>query len=363
MKIAVLARGLERPGGVGRLVRGYLASLPAASPGDEFLAVTDGPLPDGLAAPNLREIRLRKASPAVFDHFLVPRAMREARPDVFLATKNTLPARLRCPSACVFLDLAYFAMRESYPALDNVYMRAMFRRSARRAARIIAISESTRRDVKRFLGDEAFDKTRVAYPGLDARFRVMTGDELRAAREAPPRLPERFVLYPGNISPRKNLARLLDAFAGVDRETGLVMTGHRSWKSGDFAARVEAARRTHDVRVIGPQSDEGLAALYNLAEACVYPSLYEGFGFPVLEAFGCGTPVAASNASSIPEIAGDAAALFDPLDVADIARALREVTADAAARERPRQAGLARAREFTWEKTAAAVMAAIREIA
>jgi glycosyltransferase involved in cell wall biosynthesis len=363
MRIAILARGVGRPGGVGRILDGLLSSLPAEAPEDEFLAFTDAPLPDRFARANLRGITLPAANAAVFDHHHVARAAADVKPDVFLATKNTVPAGLPCPAACIFLDLAYFAMPEAYPFVDRVYMRAMFRRSAAKAATIIAISEHTRDDVKRFLGDDAFLKTRVIYPGTAETFRVMNEGERVEARGSLSELPERFVLYAGNISPRKNLPRLLEAFEKVEARTALVLTGHRSWKARGFERALDAARKTRDVRVLGALDDEALAGLYNLATASVYPSMYEGFGFPVLEAFACGTPVAASSATSIPEVTGYAAALFDPFDTADIARAVQAVLSDESMRARMSEKGLARAREFTWRRAAREVLAALRETA
>jgi len=362
MKIAILARGLARPGGVSRLTKGYVRALPEAAPGDEFFILTDSPL-DTAPRPNVTEVNLGKAHPALFDHYLVPRAAKRIGPDVLVATKNTVPRGLPCPCVCMFLDLAYFAMPEAYPALNNLYARAMMRRSAKAAARIVAISRSTREDIGRYLSKDAFEKTRVVYPGIDGAFRPFSDEERRSAAERFSGLPEWFALYAGNISPRKNIERLLEAFDGLDRDVALVMTGHRSWKSDHLEPLFAKARLKRRVMVLGPQSDEGVIALYNLATASVYPSLYEGFGFPVLESFACGTPVVASNATSIPEVAGDAAMLVDPRDPKAIAEALKAVLANDTLRAELRAKGLARAAEFTWERSVGEMLAVIREAA
>jgi len=363
MRAALLARGAARAGGVGRLISGVISGLPgAARPEDCFLAITDAPLPEELRFPALEETVAGTSQPAIFDHFIVPRRARKWGADVFLATKNSLPPGLPCPSACIYLDLAYFALPSSYPPLDNLYMRAMFRRSARAARRIIAISESTRRDVGRFLSKEAMEKTRVVYPGIDERFRPFDGEELAAARQRFSDLPERFVLYAGDISPRKNLRRLLDAFSGLPREVGLVVTGHRAWKSAHVERALRAAALRREIFLLGGVPEGDLPALYNLAEASVYPSLYEGFGFPVLESMACGTPVAASNASSIPEAAGDAALLFDPHDPGAIREALSRLLEDPGLRERLSEKGRERASAFTWQRCAGMILELLREI-
>jgi len=363
MKVAVLARGLDRPGGVSRLMRGLLGALPAAAPDWLFYAITDVPLPVSLTAPNLKEVRLSPSHAAVFDHVRAPRAARGLGADVFLATKNTLPLGLSCPSVCIFLDLGYFAFPNAYRVADNIYMRAMFRRSARRADRIICISRATHEDVAAYLGPAAYGKAEVVYPGVSDKFRVLEEAELAAARATTPGLPERFLLYAGNISPRKNLERLLGALSRLDRSVGLVMTGHRRWKSPGFDEAAAAAARGREVRLLGAVDDETLCGLYNMAHASVYPSLFEGFGFPVLESMACGTPVAASNASSVGEAAGEAAVLFDPHDTAEMARALETVVHDEALRESLRRKGLARARRFTWRRAAEEVLKVLEEAA
>ncbi len=364
MRVAILARGHARPGGVGRLVSGYLRSIPPASPEDEFFAITDTPLGGQFKASNLEEIILGKHNPAVFDHLLAGRAARRVGADVFLATKNTVPLGLSCPAVCVYLDLAYFAMPESYGRLDNFYMRAMFRRSARRAARIVAISESTGRDVGRFLGADAQEKTRVVYPGIDERFKPLTAEKREEARRRFAELPERFVLYAGNISPRKNLRRLIDAFEQLDEKIGLVLTGHREWGGKGLKEALEAVASRRDVRVLGGLPDGDLAALYGIAEASVYPSLYEGFGFPVLESMACGTPVAASRAASIPEAAGDAAVMFDPCSTQEMAKALGQVLSmEGPLRRETSARGMERARQFSWGRCADGILEVLREVA
>lgn len=362
MRVAILARGMHRPGGVGRLITSLVKHLPRAAATDEFFVFTDHPMANALRAPNVSEVLLGSGNPAVFDHFEVPAAVKRVSPDVFLATKNSSPFGLKCPVVCIFLDLAYFALAEAYPFVDGLYMRAMFKRSAKVAARIVAISECTRDDVGRFLGKSAMDKTRVVYPGVGAPFTVLPEASRADGRRRIADLPERFVLYAGNISPRKNLRRLVEALEALDDSTGLVLSGHREWKSGSVRQAIGEVSRGRDVKVLGAMTDEDLALIYNLAVFSVYPSLYEGFGFPVIESFACGTPVAASAATSIPEAAGDAALLFDPEDVRSIADSMRRLDSDEGLRASLRDKGLQRAARFSWEKTAEGVLSSLREV-
>jgi glycosyltransferase involved in cell wall biosynthesis len=141
------------------------------------------------------------------------------------------------------------------------------------------------------------------------------------------------------------------------------MTGHREWKSAGLMRQIDGVSPRGMVKVLGGLTDEDMTALYNLATMSVYPSLYEGFGFPVIESFACGTPAAASNATSIPEAAGDAALLFDPTDTGEIAAALETLLGDEGLRTRMTEKGLRRAAELSWERTAEKVLGVLREVA
>jgi glycosyltransferase involved in cell wall biosynthesis len=175
-----------------------------------------------------------------------------------------------------------------------------------------------------------------------------------------------YILYVGSIEPRKNLPRLLVAYAHLRRRGStrwrLVVAGPRKWKSGpvyDAVARLELAEHVHFAGFV-PEAD--LPALYNGADLFAFPSLYEGFGLPVLEAMACGTPVVTANTSSLPEVAGAAALLVDPSDVEEIAGALRRVLEDPALARDLRERGLARAAQFSWERTARATVAVYEKV-
>ncbi len=250
---------------------------------------------------------------------------------------------------------------------------AEFRRSlrliTRRTDRVLAISESTGRDLVR-LFDFPADRVTVIHLGVD-RNRFFPLDEAgRAAarkRLAGCGIEGEYLLYVGTIEPRKNLARLLLAFDRVrrlgHREYRLVIAGRRGWLCEGFEktlAGLPAAAREMIIRTeYFPK--EGLTDLYNLATAFVYPSLYEGFGLPVLEAMACGCPVVTSNTSSLPELAGTAARLADPTEVESIAAAISDVLADPVERERMRREGFRQAERFSWEATARKTLAVYRD--
>jgi glycosyltransferase involved in cell wall biosynthesis len=264
-------------------------------------------------------------------------------------------------------------------------------RSLRRADAVLADSRATRGDLARLLGyDEA--RVTVVYPGVSPRFRPLP-PEATAPVRARLGLPERFVLFVSTLEPRKNLVRLLEAFAQLRTEgrglrtelsvaddsvlssqsssLQLVIAGKRGWLYEEIFAALERLELGDRVRLLDFVDDNDLPALYNLAWAFAYPSIYEGFGMPALEALACGTPVVTADNSSLPEVVGDpasgseepAAALAPAEDVAALAAALGRVVFDTALRARLREAGPARARQFTWERAAQQVLACYRQAA
>lgn len=172
-------------------------------------------------------------------------------------------------------------------------------------------------------------------------------------------LPDRFILSVGTIEPRKNLSTLLEAYHTLrqsDPELGLVIAGRRGWRSAGFFQRLQALGLTTEVHLLGPVPDADLPALYGAAAVFAYPSLYEGFGLPPLEAMACGTPVVASNTSSLPEVIGDAGLLVAPHDVAGLAASIKMALSNTALRADLRARGLMQAVRFTWEAAARATL-------
>ncbi len=249
-------------------------------------------------------------------------------------------------------DLIYARVPDAHAGLRDKGMRVLVPGAARRSDRVIADSQSTREDLVTLLGVAA-ERIDVVPLGLGTvrRDAPLAEPDVRARFE----LGERPVLLSVSAKrPHKNLLALLGALAQIapaDRPV-LVIPGYPTAHERELRARASALDLASDVRFPAWVSEEELEGLWSIARAFVFPSLYEGFGLPVLEAMARGVPVTCSNASSVPEVAGDAALLFDPHDESAIAQALRQVLGDEALRERLRALGLARAREFTWERTA-----------
>jgi len=199
------------------------------------------------------------------------------------------------------------------------------------------------------------ERLEVVYSAAAARFRPLPPGEAEALL-AGLDVPRPFILTVGTLEPRKNISRLIDAFLSLDLPHHLVVVGARGWLYSDLVSKLRHPR------VLAPQgvSDDQLVALYNLAESFVYPSLYEGFGLPALEAMACGSPVAVSNVSSLPEVVGQAGLTFDPEDTAAIAAALGRLATDSTLRAELRAAGIEQAKHFSW-RTSARQLKAIYE--
>jgi len=256
-----------------------------------------------------------------------------------------------CPSVITIYDLSFLIFPQGFKYLKRLYLTLLTRLSARKARRIITISESTKRDTVRLLGVSS-EKVDVVYCGVDKAFHPLSEREVAPFRQKCG-LPERMILFVGTIEPRKNVVRLVEAYSHLrDRQVKLVIGGARGWLYEEVFARVEELDLTGDVLFPGYISPDELPLWYNAAEMFVYPSLYEGFGLPPLEAMACGTPVITSNVSSLPEVVGEAGLTVDPMDSKGLAEAMNQVLGDEVLRQSMRERGLARAGHFSWAKAA-----------
>jgi glycosyltransferase involved in cell wall biosynthesis len=274
--------------------------------------------------------------------------------ELFHATEHLLLPLQSIPAVLTVHDLIFRHLPEHHKPLNRWYLNLTMPLYCRRADHIIAVSEHTGYDLISAYGIAA-EKISVVYEAAAPAFCPQPPQAVAAVRTRYD-LPERYLLFVGTIEPRKNLIRLLAAFEAVYADglvDGLVVVGKRGWLYGDFFARLEESPVREVVFLPGYVPDGDLPAFYAGAQALVLPSVYEGFGLPALEAMACGTPVVASNASSIPEIGGEAALYFDPLDEEAAADAIRRLLRDADLRDEMRARGLTQAARFSWRRAAA----------
>lgn len=290
----------------------------------------------------------------VWEQVGLPALVRRHRLDVLHSPHYTMPLRHSARSVVTFHDLTFLLYPELHQLAKRIFFPAMMRWSARHAKQIIAVSESTRRDLVRMLGVSLHRVTTVL-SAADTYYRPAPAVEVAKVCARYGLKPGEYLLYVGVLEPRKCIDRLVEAFGRITPTAGgltLVIAGKRGWMYDRIFAQVTALGLQDRVRFPGYVPRADLPALYSGARAFVYPSRYEGFGLPVLEAMSCGTPVVTTNVSSMPEVAGDGALLVDPDDVPSLAAALARVIHDARLREELSRRGLARAAGFSWERCA-----------
>ncbi len=273
---------------------------------------------------------------------------------LFHATEHLLPWLTRARSVFTLHDTAYLLFPQYHLLQNRLYLALMMPRFIARADALICVSEATRRDAERFYRVPP-EKLHVIPEGVEPRFHPLTDRDQLAAVRRKYNLPERFILCVSTIEPRKNLPTLLEAYAALRQQhpdVGLVLAGGQGWLYESFFQRLRALGLEEAVQLPGYVPEADLPALINCAEVFAYPSFFEGFGLPPLEAMACGVPVACSNASSLPEVAGDAALSLPAGDVRAWGKALDRLLADSTLRADLRLRGLARARTFTWTHAA-----------
>jgi glycosyltransferase involved in cell wall biosynthesis len=299
----------------------------------------------------------------LWTHVSLAREMLSDPPDVLFVPSHVLP--LVHPPRCVATvhDLGYHYHPEAHTLSQNLYLRWSTRHNARTANRVVVDSQATRRDLVQFYGIPE-EKIVVVYPGRNERLIPVSDPSALRAVRGKYGLTGAYLVYVGTLQPRKNLARLVEAYAKLleaseeasSSKLQLVLVGQKGWLADDLLSQVRKLGLGERVVLTGYVPDSDLPALLSGALAFVFPSLYEGFGLPLLEAMACGTPVVCSNTSSLPEVTGDAALLVDPLDTEALAEALSRITEEADLRTTLIERGFARIHDFSWRRAAEQVL-------
>lgn len=362
VSIGMVTYGLNRAiGGIGRYTEELAAALPGCGVRPLLLQADDMALPE--TAVKLRGSRLLPGLLTV-GQVEIARLARQRRLALVHDPTGAMPLFLT-PTRRVgtIHDVIPYIFPETSTRLDWLIYRCWLPLAVRRLDAIITDSEQSKRDIVRYL-PVAEEKVTVIPCAANRHYRPLTSREIQAAlSKYDIHFP--YILYVGSIAARKNLPRVLAAYAQVRRRSDkwrMVIVGARKWKSSPVYETVQRLGLADVVHFTGFVEEVDLPALYNGADLFVFPSLYEGFGLPVLEAMACGTPVVTANRSSLPEVAGDAALLVDPEDVEAIAAAMQRLLSDPALAADLRQRGLERAAQFTWERTARETVAVYEQV-
>ncbi|MEN8098174.1 MAG: glycosyltransferase family 1 protein [Chloroflexota bacterium] len=272
--------------------------------------------------------------------------------DLIHSTAFVSPLLSRRPSVVTVYDLSFIRFPEALPQTRKYYLSVLGRLSAQRARRVITISEHSRDEIAN-IWNVPVEKIEIAYPGVDPEFRILPIEKVQQFRTSQ-NLPERFILHVGTLQPRKNLIRLIQAFNKLDNDIHLILVGAKGWYFDRIMSSITELGLQHRIHLLGFIPTEEMVKLYNAAELFAFPSLYEGFGMPVVEALACGTPVVASRSSSIPEAAGrdGTATLFDPTNVDDIAYAMHNSLQQNNNDPKVKEMRTNHTHKFTWMNTA-----------
>ena len=368
MRIAIDVRKLH-DFGVGTYVRNLLRQLARIDHETEYVLLCrsdDRPVAKSLGE-NFRAVSEWSGHYSVAEQLSVPLNLGRSGATLFHAPHYVLPALTPCRSIVTIHDCIHLVFPQ-YLAhrLAHAYARTALWTAAHRANRILTVSEASKRDIVRFCRVPD-DKVTVISNAIDDRFGVEPPEEEVVRVRERYQLHDPFIMYAGNVKPHKNLERLIDAFALLRRDSfgdlKLLITGSEISRYAMLRRAVHRYNLHKHVRFLGFQPEETLAVLYRLADVFVFPSLYEGFGLPPLEAMASGTPVVVSNVSSLPEVVGDAGVLVNPYDPVSIADGVRQVLTDGPLRAELTAKGLVRARTFSWEASVRQVRRIYGEVA
>ncbi|MGJ3237196.1 MAG: glycosyltransferase family 4 protein [Anaerolineae bacterium] len=344
-----------RSAGIHNVLHQTLTHLPAVAPSDwqidALVGANNRAQYDGVT---MYRASLDTESPAkriLWEQLMQPWQLGQY--DLYHAGAFVAPLWLSVPMVVTVYDLTFIRYPQRLTRARRLYLQSFTRLTCQRARRIIAISESTRQDIIKLLGI-APDKIDVTPLGYDQDIhRPLPSAQIAQFRQQKG-LPERFWLYLGTLEPRKNLVTLINAYARLPQSERLplILAGGKGWLTDPIFEAIERHQLGASIHLPGFIPTDELALWYNSAECFIFPSVFEGFGLPVLEAMACGTPVITSNVSSLPEIAQDAGISIAPDDIPRWTDALHHVYHDEAWRKQAREQGLALASTFTWERTA-----------
>jgi glycosyltransferase involved in cell wall biosynthesis len=365
-KIALDARRMARQSvsGIGHYVHQLASRLPALAPEFEFLLLTDRPLDADKVPSQCRQVVLgrafaegsaqAKAYSPFWMNCLVSRFLAREGVNLFHGTNYALPALGRVRYVVTIHDIAFVRVPETFSLFHRSYLRSLVSLGVRRANHIVVGSEAARGDLVR-LGGVDVGRLSVIHHGFDDTYSPCEDNSYLTRVREQFKLPPRYLLHVGVIETKKNTETVLKACAPLiqERVVDEVVLAGRDGRGADSVRRLARQLGFEDrARFLGYVPQDAMRGVYTLARVLVFPSWFEGFGLPVLEAMACGTPVVASDSSSIPEVAGDAALLFPPHSPDALQAALRAVLSDSALRSRLIQRGLSRVRQFSWAESA-----------
>lgn len=354
MKIGVMLRHTGEPGGIWVYTQHVLENLFEIDRRNQYLLIYDSNAHIGTFGrrDNVREVAVRAPSKLWWDQVSVPRLAKRESLDILYNPKLSVPLWTKSKTVLVMHGAEQFEIPQTFQWWDRLYFSVANKMYCKKASAIISMTHIGAGDIVRHMNADPA-KITVIHEAYNKECRVLTAEDTARVKEKY-QLPDRYVLFVGGFNPRKNIGNLLRAYSLVKNSFShdLVIVGFKRWKYAQDFELIDQLGLQDRVHRLGYVSDSDLVAIYNLADLFVFPSLYEGFGIPVLEAMACGCPVVSTTTGCTPEVAGDAAVLVNPYDHKEIAEAIGRVLSDDAIRRTLISKGLERIGNFGWSKCA-----------
>jgi glycosyltransferase involved in cell wall biosynthesis len=354
MKIGIMIRNLNEKGGINVYTRNLIENMLNINSAFQFVLIFPDPAFIGIfgSYPNVKEIAVKSFNKIIWDQITVPRILRREKVDLIYNPKLSIPLFTHSKRVLMVHGAEQFAVKSAFKWYDRMYYQIAMPLYGHFADKIITNTKMGIDDLSRYLhiNKRKFD---YAYEGVHKRFKVLKTKETDSIKLKYD-LPDKYILFVGGLTPLKNFSRLALAFDTIADKYNyhLVVTGFKRFKFKDHIETVEKLRNKDKIHFCGFVPDEDLPGLYNLADVFVFPSLYEGFGLPVLEAMACGCPVITSKTGCTKEVTSDAALLVNPYNPIDIAEKIESLINNRELKEGLKIKGLNRVRNFSWEKCA-----------
>lgn len=368
MKFGIDAKYLlQKRTGITNYVRGLIDGLSQIDQTNEYILYQNSIEAEEKQSSYPANFRIKtiRSLPIVWKQWAVPRDIEKERLDLFHSPTSTIPMVRKCPTVVTIFDLFTKINPSWFPAKVTIPLNILTGYAARHADLIITISESTKNDIIKYY-NVLPEKIKVTYLAKDDVYSPIDDEEALRSIRSKYNIKKDFILYVGSLFLFRNIPALLKAFSVLVHEKGvdvnLVLVGRQFWQQFDLRELIDKLDIQEHVIYLGYAPYNDLPLLYNAAEAFVYPSLYEGFGIPPLEAMACGTPVITSNIASLPEVVGDAGILINPYSIDSLVEGLYRVLIDKDLQKELRRKGIERSKLFTWDKTAQATLEAYKQI-
>jgi len=366
MRIAFDARPLtENKAGIGRYTDQLIRAIIKLAPDNEYFLFSNRDI-HFAAVENCHLIKKGGMMGNIWLQLVLPGLLKTYGIDLLHSPMYLMPLATNLPTVITVHDLVYRVFPETTNWKNRVALQAVLPCSIKKARRIIAVSENTRKDILKYYPN-ASPKIKVIPLGCDERYTMASDQDFDNPQNSLPGLPKHYILTVGTLEPRKNLVRLFQAYKLLrqnfpELKQKLLVVGARGWQFADILTELQTLGLSEQVILTDYVPDEKMPLIYHRADLFVFPSLYEGFGLPPLEAMVMGVPVVSSAAGSLQEVVGDAALLFDPYDINDMCLKMAEVLSDPQRQEAMRLAGFRHAGKFTWENAARKTLLVYREV-